>query len=129
MDVKSTFLNEVLKEEVYFVQTPGYEVEGHEDKVRMLQKALYGLKQTPHGWYRKIDAQLMDNGLNKCDGEITRKIKESDDKLLIVVLYVNDFIFTGSDDFLIADFRAVRKSELEMTELGLLRYFFGIEVK
>ena len=44
MDVKSTFLDRVLKEEVYVEQLPGYEIEGQDHKVCKLQKALYGLK-------------------------------------------------------------------------------------
>lgn len=128
MDVKSTFLNGVLKEEVYVVQPLGYEVEG-QDKVYQWRKARYGLKQAPHTWYNKIDAYLLDNGFDKCDGEPTLYIKESDSKILIVVLYVDDLIFTDSDDFLIVDFKQVMKSEFEITDLGLLRYFLGIEIK
>ena len=63
----------------------------------------------------------MENGFDKCDGEPTLYIKENEGKLLIVVLYVDDLIFTGSDDFLIADFKAVMKIEFEMTDWGLLR--------
>ena len=44
-------------------------------------------------------------------------------------MYVDDLIFIGIDDLLIVDFKAVMKSEIEMTYLGLLRYFLGIEVK
>ena len=76
-----------------------------------------------------IDAYLLDNGFNKCDGEPTLYIKESNGEILIVVLYVYDLIFTGSDDFLIVDLKEVMKSEFEITDLGLLRYFLGIEVK
>ena len=129
MDVKSTFLNGVLKEEVYIAQPLGYEVEGQEEKVYQLRKALYGLKQALLVWYNKIDSYLLDNGFGKCDGEPTIYIKESEGKILIVVLYVDNLIFTGSDDFLIADFKQVMKSEFEMNDLGLLRYFLGIEVK
>lgn len=129
MDIKSTFLNGVLKEEVYVVQPPSYELEGQEDKVCNLWKYFDGLKQAPHAWYSRIDGYLMDNGFDKCDGEPIIYIKESHDNLLIVVLYVVDLIFTGKDDFLIVDFKEVMKSEFEMTDLGLLRYFLGIEVK
>eukprot|EP00253_Pinus_taeda_P020910 PITA_20910 len=128
MDVKSSFLNGVLKEEVYVEQPPGYEVEGQEHKVCKLKKALYGLKQAPRAWYSRIDAYLIENGFDKCDGEPTLYIKENDGKILIVVLYVDDLIFTSNDAFLIADFKAVMKSEFEMADLGFLRYFLGIEV-
>eukprot|EP00253_Pinus_taeda_P016220 PITA_16220 len=79
MDVKSTFLNGVLKEEVYVAQPLGYEVEGQEDKVYRLRKALYGLKQAARAWYNRIDAYLLDNGFDKCDGEPTLYIKERND--------------------------------------------------
>ena len=55
---EATFLNEVLKEEVYVEQPPCYEVEGQEHKVCKLHKALYGLKQASCEWYSRIDAYL-----------------------------------------------------------------------
>eukprot|EP00253_Pinus_taeda_P011241 PITA_11241 len=78
MDVKSAFLNGVLKEEVYVEQPRGYEVAGQEHKVCKLKKALYGLKQAPRAWYNKIDAYLIENGFDKCDGEPTLYIIEND---------------------------------------------------
>eukprot|EP00253_Pinus_taeda_P010323 PITA_10323 len=128
MDVKYAFLNGVLKEEVYVEQPPGYEVAGQEHKVCKLKKALYGLKQAPRAWYSRIYAYLIENGFDKCDGEPTLYIKKNDGKIIIVVLYVDDLIFTSNDASLIADFKAVMKSEFEMTDLGFLRYFLGIKV-
>eukprot|EP00253_Pinus_taeda_P004706 PITA_04706 len=128
MDVKSAFLNGVLKEEVYVEQPLGYEKKGEEHKVCKLKKALYGLKQAPRAWYSKIDSYLLDNEFDKCEGEPTIYIKEKDGKILIVVLYVDDVIFTGNDDQLIKNFKSVMKEEFEMTDMGFLRYFLGIEV-
>lgn len=71
MDVKLEFLNGVLKDEVYVAQPLGYKVEAQEDKVYRLRKAPYGLKQAPCALYNKIDAYLLDNGFDKCDGEPT----------------------------------------------------------
>lgn len=129
MDVKSAFLNGVLKEEVYVEQPLGYEVVGEEHKVYRLKRALYGLKQDPWAWYRRIDTYLMSNGFSKSDGEPTLYIKEKNGNMLIVVLYVDDLIFTGNDNFLIGEFKEAMKNEFEMTDLGLLKYFLGIEVK
>eukprot|EP00253_Pinus_taeda_P022725 PITA_22725 len=64
-----------------------------------------------------------------CEGELTLYIKENDGKILIVMLYVDDAIFTGNDDYLIENFKTVMKEEFEMTDMGLLRYFLGIEVE
>jgi hypothetical protein len=44
MDVKLTFLNDDLKEEVYVHQPPGFAISGKEDKILCLRKALYGLR-------------------------------------------------------------------------------------
>eukprot|EP00253_Pinus_taeda_P021556 PITA_21556 len=128
MDAKSAFLNGVLMEEVYIEQPLGYEKKGEEYKVCKLKKALYGLKQAPRAWYSRIDSYLLENEFDKCEGEPTVYIKEKDGKILIVVLYVDDVIFTGNDDYLIENFKSVMKKEFEMTDMGLLRYFLGIEV-
>eukprot|EP00253_Pinus_taeda_P022380 PITA_22380 len=78
MDVKSAFLNGVLREEVCVEKPPGYEVDGQEHKVCKLKKALYGLKQAPRPWYSRIDAYLIENGFVKCDSEPTLYIMEND---------------------------------------------------
>eukprot|EP00253_Pinus_taeda_P028962 PITA_28962 len=129
MDVKSSFLNGVLKEKVYIEQPPGYEKKGQEHKVCRLKKTLYGLKQAPRAWYSRIDSYLLENGFQKCEGEPILYIKEKDGKILIVVLYVDDVIFIGNDDCLIENFKIVMKEEFEMTDMGFLKYFLGIEVE
>eukprot|EP00253_Pinus_taeda_P007460 PITA_07460 len=116
-------------EEVYNEQPLGYEKKGQEHKVCRLKKALYGLKQAPRAWYSRIDSYLLENGFEKFEGEPTLYINETDSKILIVVLYVDDVIFTGNDDYLIENFKAVMKEEFEMTDMGLLRYFLGTEVE
>eukprot|EP00253_Pinus_taeda_P011549 PITA_11549 len=100
MDVKSAFLNGVLMEEVYIEQPPGYEKKGQEHKVCRLKKTLYGLKQAPRAWYSRIDSYLLENVFEKCN-----------------------------DDYIIENFKAVMKEEFEMTDMGSLRYFLGIEVE
>ena len=61
MDVKISFLNGDLQEEVYMTQTPGFEIEGQEHKVCKLIKALYGLEQAPRAWYAKMDEYLQES--------------------------------------------------------------------
>ena len=65
-----------------------------------LKKDLYGLKQAPRAWYNRIDSYILKNGFKKCEGEPTLYIQEKYGKMLIVVLYVDDVIFTGNDDYL-----------------------------
>eukprot|EP00253_Pinus_taeda_P015873 PITA_15873 len=129
MDMKLAFVNGVLMEEVYIEQPLGYEKKGQKHKVCRLKKALYGLKKAAREWYNRIDSYLLENGFDKCEGEPTLDIKKIDGKILIFVLYVDDVIFIGNDDYLIENFKAVMKEEFEMTDMGLLKYFLGIEVE
>jgi hypothetical protein len=65
MDVKTTFLNGAIEEEVYIEQPQGFEVHSRETHVFVLKKALYGLKQAPRAWYDRIDNYLIRPGLSK----------------------------------------------------------------
>ena len=58
MDVKTTFLNGVVEEEVYVEQPLGFETHDRESHVCRLKKALYSLKQAPRTWYEIIDGFL-----------------------------------------------------------------------
>ncbi|KAJ4719087.1 Retrovirus-related Pol polyprotein from transposon TNT 1-94 [Melia azedarach] len=129
MDVKSAFLNGVLEEEVYIQQPTGFEVKGQEDKVLKLRKALYGLKQAPRAWNSRIDKYFQKNGFTKCPYEHALYIKIKDEDILIVCLYVDDLIFTGSNPSLFDDFKNTMTKEFEMTDIGLMAYYLSIEVK
>jgi hypothetical protein len=59
IDVKTTFLNGFIEEEVYIEQPQGFEVSGRETHVCLMRKALYGLKQAPRAWYSLIDTYFL----------------------------------------------------------------------
>ncbi|RVW91534.1 Retrovirus-related Pol polyprotein from transposon TNT 1-94 [Vitis vinifera] len=129
LDVKSAFLHGELNEEVFVEQPCGYVQKGNEKKVYKLNKALYGLKQAPHAWYSRIEAYFMTEVFEKCDYEHTLFIKTNKKgKVLIVSLYVDDLIFTGNDELMFAEFKHSMKHEFDMTDLGKMRYFLGLEV-
>ena len=58
MDVKSTFLNGELEEEVYIEQPKGFQLLENTNYVCKLKKALYALKQDPRAWYSRLDKYL-----------------------------------------------------------------------
>jgi hypothetical protein len=58
MDIKSVFLNDIIKEEVYVQQSLGFIIPGSESKVLRLRKVLYGLRQAPRAWNAKLDATM-----------------------------------------------------------------------
>lgn len=118
-----------LTEEVYIAQPQGYEVKGEEDKVYRLLKALYGLKQAPRAWFRRIEKFFIREGFERSCSDNTLFIKKLEkNKILIVSLYVDDLIFTSNDMSMMEDFRNSMKNEFEMTDLGEMKYFLGVEV-
>ena len=129
LDVKSAFLHGEINEEVFVNQPPGYEQKEHKSKVYRLKKALYGLKQAPRAWYSRIETYFMEEGFTKCPYKHTLFIKTAGGgKILIVCLYVDDLIFTGNDDMLFAQFKNSMMTAFDMTDLGRMRFFLGIEV-
>jgi Reverse transcriptase (RNA-dependent DNA polymerase) len=128
-DVKSAFLNGELKEDVYIEQPKGFEVHGKEEFVYKLDKALYGLKQAPRAWYSKIDGYFIENGFERSSSEPSLYVKKSEKgEFLIVCLYVDDMIYMGTSQNLVEKFKESMKKRFEMTDLGLLKYFLGLEV-
>ena len=129
LDVKSAFLNGILLEEIYVQQPEGFEVIGHEHKVYKLHKALYGLKQAPRAWYSRIDSHLIQLGFRRSENEATLYLKQNDDGLqLVVSLYVDDMLVTGSNVKLLADFKMEMQDVFEMSDLGIMNYFLGMEI-
>ena len=128
MDVKSAFLNGDLTETVYVQQPPGFIV-GKGDKVLKLKKALYGFGQAPRAWNSKLDKELVALGFEKSKLEHAVYKKNSKDSSLIVGVFVDDLIISGPSFSDIKRFKEEMKKKFSMSDLGLLSYYLGIEVK
>lgn len=129
MDIKSAFLNGYLEEEIFVEQPEGFVLQGQEGKVYRLKKALYGLKQAPRSWYSRIDAHLVNLGFVKSLSEFTLYVKKVNEDILVVSLYVDDLFVTGSCMELICKFKDEMKEVFEMTDLGRMTFFLGIQVQ
>jgi hypothetical protein len=127
MDVKTTFLNGIIEEEVYIEQPQGFEISGKESHVCRLKKALYGLKQAPRAWYSRIDGYLQSMGFTKSEADPNLYFIFVEVDLLILVLYVDDMFLTGSEK-LIAGCKEDMAVEFEMKDIGMMHYFLGLEV-
>jgi hypothetical protein len=127
MDVKTTFLNGVIKEEVYIEQPQGFEVEDKKSHVCRLKKPLYRLNQALRAWYGRIDSFLTSLGFTKSKEESNLYFKIMYDELVILLLYVDDLFLTGEEN-LITECKKRLASEFEIKDLGLMHYFLGLEV-
>ncbi|WVZ61915.1 hypothetical protein U9M48_011722 [Paspalum notatum var. saurae] len=129
MDLKTAFLNGDLQVEVYVQQAPGFAQPEQEHKVYKLHKALYGLHQAPHAWNQKLDEQLGVLGFVKCPSEHAIYCRGRGAERLVVGVYVDDLVITGTSSSSIQKFKAEMTKVFKMSDLGLLSYYLGIEVR
>ena len=128
MDVKSAFLNGELEEEVYVEQPPGFEDSEFSDFVYFLFKALYGLKQAPRTWYDTLSEFLLENGFTRGVIDKTLFFKMHKNDMILVQVYVDDIIFSSTNDQLCSRFGKLMQSKYEMSMMGELTYFLGLQV-
>ena len=101
MDVKKTFLNGDLDEEIYMKQPEGFSVTKPEKKVCKLVKSLSDLKQAPKQWHEKFDNVIMSHGFKINESDKCVYIKDTKHGYVIICLYIDAMIIVGNDDKMI----------------------------
>ena len=110
MDVKSAFLYENMREEVYVNQPPGFEDPMHPQRVYKLDKALYGLHQAPRSWYETLSTHLLSHDFKRGQIDKTLFLKHTGNDLLVVQIYVDDIIFGSTNITLSKEFEDLMKN-------------------
>ena len=129
MDVKSAFLNGMLQEELYVEQPKGF-VDPHKpDDVYKLKRALYGLKQAPRAWYDRLTTYLTKHGFKRGSANTTLFIRTDKNSFVVAQIYVDDIVFGATNDSLAQSFADEMKAMFEMSMVGELNYFLGLQVK
>ncbi|GJQ99732.1 zinc finger, CCHC-type containing protein [Tanacetum coccineum] len=130
MDVKTTFLNGDLEEEVYMKQPEGFVMPGNEHKVCKLVKSLYGLKQAPKQWHQKFDEVVLSSGflLNQYDKCVYHKF-DSSGKGVIICLYIDDMLIFGTDQNQVDKTKKLLSSKFSMKDMGEADVILGIKIK
>jgi hypothetical protein len=90
---------------------------------------LYGLKQAPRAWNIKLDKSLKKLGFEKCPSESPVYKRGARKATVILGGYVDDLLITGSEPKEIEKFKQLMAAEFEMSDLGSLSYYLGIEVE
>ncbi|GJU26419.1 putative ribonuclease H-like domain-containing protein, partial [Tanacetum coccineum] len=129
MDVKSAFLYGTIDEEVYVSQPPGFVDPDHPNKVYKVVKALYGLHQAPRAWYATLSTFLEKHGYKRGTIDKTLFIKRDKKDIMLVQVYVDDIIFGSTNKSWCDEFEALMKSRFQMSSMGELTFFLGLQVK
>ena len=129
LDVKTAFLNGEIKEDIYISQPEGFEIKGKEDHILKLRKALHGLKQAPRAWNSKLNGVLIQKGFVRSKNDYAVYYKKVMQERVIIGVYIDDMIITGPNSCKIKKFKESMKQVFEMTDLGLLSSYLGIEIK
>nr|GEY23844.1 putative ribonuclease H-like domain-containing protein [Tanacetum cinerariifolium] len=127
MDVKSTFLYGRINEEVYVTQPKGFVDPQHPKKVYKVVKALYGLHQVPRAWYATLSTFLLKHGYKRGTIDKTLFLKTNKIDIIIVQVCVDDIIFGSTNKAWCDEFEALMKEEFQMSALGELTFFLGLQ--
>ena len=94
-----------------------------------LEKALYGLKQALRAWYDRLTQYLVSHGLTRGQANQTLFIKREDDELIVAQVYVDNIIFESTKDELAHNFSKLMQVEFEMSMIGDLNHFIGLQIR
>lgn len=109
-------------------QPEGFRDEAAPRKVCRLKKALYGLKQASRVWNIKLDHKLKQMALKRSKYDTCVYYKVTDGKLIIVAVYVDDFLLLSDDQGLVDDVKRQLSEEFHMKDLGLAKQILGLQV-
>ena len=128
MNVKTTFLNGKIKEEIYMDQLEGFSMEGKDHMVCKRKKSIYELKQASKQWYLKFSETITsfdfhENIVNRC---ICPKISGS--KFIFFVLYVDDILLVANDLGILYEIKKFISKNFEMKDMGEAFYVIGISI-
>jgi hypothetical protein len=127
IDVKNAFLHGDLKEEIFMSPPPGLFPSSVE--VCCLKRSLYGLKQAPRAWFEKFCTTLLDFTFTQSQYDSSLFFRKTALGIVILLVYVDDIVITGSNLQLIEQLQQCLKSSFHTKDLGLLQYFLRLEVQ
>jgi hypothetical protein len=94
-----------------------------------LQKTLYGSKQGPRAWYERLKSFLLAKDFKMGSVIKTLFLLKHGSDTLLVQIYMDDIIFCGSSHALVSRFSDLMSKEFEMSLMGELNFFLGLQIK
>nr|GEY21898.1 hypothetical protein [Tanacetum cinerariifolium] len=124
MDVKTAFLNGILREEVYVSQSDGFGDPNKPNHMYRLKKALYRLKQALRAWYDLLSSFFLSQRFSKGTFDPTMFIIRKGKDILMVQIYVDDIIFAFTTTELCDKFSEIMCTKFKMSLMGKISFFF-----
>ncbi|KAM1547885.1 hypothetical protein ACFX1Z_009145 [Malus domestica] len=128
LDVKNAFLHDILQEELYMSQPPGFEDVRYPSLVCKLHKSLYGLKQAPRAWNDRFTQFVPHLGFSNTYSDNSLFVKHVGSSIVILLLYVDDIIITSSATDAIQQVISALRKKFDIKDLGSLHFFLGIQI-
>ncbi|KAK8660986.1 hypothetical protein V6N13_051888 [Hibiscus sabdariffa] len=128
MDVKTTFLNGKLEEDVYMTQPEGFVTPENARKVCKLQRSIYGLKQASLSWNLHFNEAIQEFGFIRNEDEPCVYKKFSGSIVSFLILYVDDILIIGNDVPTLQSIKTWLSSRFSMKDLGEAAYILGVKI-
>ena len=128
MDVKTTFLNGELEEDIYMQQPKGFIALSQEHMVCKLHRSIYGLKQASRSWNIRFDQVIKLYGFEKSPDEPCLYKKIQGIVVVFLVLYVDDILLIKNSVKVLSDVKGYLKKQFDMKDLGEANYILGIKL-
>ena len=128
-DAKTAFLNGELEETIFMKLPEGYIGAGKKDLVCKLKKGIYGLKQAAKVWNDKINSLLKDYGFVQSTADPCLYVKNDKGDSIFLIIYVDDFLIAAKNIKKIDQTSDFLRGHFQLTDLGTLRHYLGIEIR
>ena len=129
MDVKTTYLNGEVDEEIYMEQLISFIVKGQEDKVCKLRRSLYGLKQASRQWNLRFHRAVISYNFKMIEEDNCSYVKWSKRKFVILSLYVDDILLAVNDKQYLLSIKEWLQSNFEMKDMGEADFILGVKIR
>jgi hypothetical protein len=128
MDVKISFLNGELEEEINMTLPDGFIVKGQEDKLCKLVKSLHGLKQAHKQWHKKFDVTLISAGFSINETNRCVYYRHGGGQGVILCLYVDDILIFGTSLDVINEVKTFLCQSFDMKDMDKANVILNIKL-
>lgn len=129
VDIKTAYLNGIVKGELYMRQPPGFAEIGKEDLVCKLKRSIYALKQSGRCWNQVLHTVLLNHNFKQCDSDPCLYVRRDKQSTIFLLIYVDDILIGCTEESETYKVYQDLKKHFEITWLGPVKHFLGHEIR